>query len=130
MSTSRKGVNLLRAVIEHEVTTVLECGGSFTGEVVICFLEHLQAEFGEKLIMLLDQSKFFASDEQLGLVYIPTSSPDLNATEEYLKRLKQVLRNHYLGTFDEIYFVVWSVLNTITHLESISTSVREYNSSK
>ena len=45
VSASREGVNLLGAITEYGETTVLECGGSFTGEVTIRFLEHLQAEF-------------------------------------------------------------------------------------
>ena len=42
-------------------TTVLECGGSFTGTVTIHFLEHLQTEFGEKLVVLLDQATYFTA---------------------------------------------------------------------
>jgi hypothetical protein len=41
VSASRTGMNLLGAVTEYGDTTVLECGGSFTGEVTIRFLEHL-----------------------------------------------------------------------------------------
>jgi hypothetical protein len=83
VSASREGVNLLGAVTEYGETTVLECGGSFTGEVTIRFLEHLQTEFGEKLVVLLDQATYFTADEPIELVYFPTGSPDLNPTEEY-----------------------------------------------
>jgi transposase len=114
-------VNLLGAVTEYGETTVLESGGSFTGEVTIRFLEHLQAEFGEKLVVLLDQATYFtaravkdfAADEPIELVYFPTGSPDLNPTEEYWKRLKQALGNRYFGTLDEIRSAVWSALDTI-----------------
>jgi len=58
---SRRGVNLLGAVTEYGETTVLESGRSFTGEVTIRFLEHLQAQFGEKLVMLLDQATYFTA---------------------------------------------------------------------
>ena len=61
VSASREGVNLLGAVTEYGKTTVLECGGSFTGQVTIHFLEYLQAEFGEKLVVLLDQAKSFTA---------------------------------------------------------------------
>ena len=53
-SASLEGMNLLGAVTEDGETSVLGCGGSFTGKVTIRFLEHLQAEFGEKLVVLLD----------------------------------------------------------------------------
>lgn len=121
MSASRRGVNLLGAVTEYGDTTVLECGGSFTGEVTIRFLEHLQAAFGEKLVVLLDQATYFtasavkdfAADEPIELVYFPTGSPDLNPTEEYWRRLKQALGNRYFATPDEIRSAVWSALETI-----------------
>ena len=107
---SRKGVNLLRAVTEYGETTVLECDRSFTSEVAIRFLEHLQAEFEEKLAVLLDQAMSFtveamkdvAADEPIELVYFPIGSPDLNPTEEYWRRLKQVLGNRYFDSLNEI----------------------------
>ena len=91
VSASREGVNLLGAVTEYGETTVLECSGSFTGEVTIHFLQHLQAEFGEKLVVLLDQATYFTAgavkdfvaEELIELVYFPTGSPELNPTEEY-----------------------------------------------
>ena len=121
VSASREGVNLLGAITEYGETTVLECGGSFTGEVTIRFLEYLQAEFTEKLVVLLDQATYFTAaavknfvaDEPIELVYFPTGSPDLNPTEEYWKRLKQTLGNRYFGTLAEIRSAIWSALETI-----------------
>ena len=121
MSASRKGVNLLGAVTEYGNTTVLKCGGSFTSKVTIRFLEHLQAEFGEKLVVLLDQATYFTAsavkdfvvEEPIELVYFPTGSPDLNPTEEYWRRLKQALGNRYFGTLGKIHSAIWSALDTI-----------------
>jgi len=70
----------------------------------------LQAEFEEKLAVLLDQAMFFtveamkdvAADEPIELVYFPIGSPDLNPTEEYWRRLKQVLGNRYFDSLNEI----------------------------
>ena len=114
-------MNLLGAVTEYGETTVLECGGSFTEAVTIRFLEHLQAAFGEKLVVLLDQATYFtaravkdfAADESIELVYFPTGSPDLNPTEEYWHQLKDALGNRYFATPDEIRAAVWSALETI-----------------
>ena len=122
VSASREGVNLLGAVTEYGETTVLECGGSFTGEVTIRFLEHLQTEFGEKLVVLLDQATYFtagavkdfAADEPIELVYFPTGSPDLNPTEEYWRRLKLALANRYFGSCAEIRSAVWTALESIS----------------
>ena len=49
--------------------------------MTIRFLNHLQAQFGEKLVVLLDQATFFtavavkdfAADEPIELVYFPTA---------------------------------------------------------
>jgi len=122
VSASREGVNLLGAVTENGEATVLECGGSFTGAVTIRFLEHLQAQFGEKLVVLLDQATYFTAtavkdfvaDEPIELVYFPTGSPDLNPTEEYWRQLKKALGNRYFGTLDEIRSAIWSALDTIS----------------
>ena len=122
VSASREGVNLLGAVTEHGETTVLECGGSFTGGVTIRFLQHLQAEFDEKLVVLLDQAthftakavKNFAADESIELVYFPTGSPDLNPTEEYWRQLKLALGNRYFATCEEIRTALWPALETMS----------------
>ena len=122
VSASREGVNLLGAITEYGETTVLECGGSFTGEVTIRFLEHLQAEFGEKLVVLLDQATYFTAaavkdfvaDESVELVYFPTGSPDLNPTEEYWRLLKLALGNRYFGSCAEIRSAVWTALESIS----------------
>jgi len=66
-----------------------------TDEVTIRFLERLQAEFEEKLVVLLNQATYFtaktvkdlAADEPIELVYFPTGSLNLNPTEEYYRRL-------------------------------------------
>ncbi|WP_152420532.1 IS630 family transposase [Halococcus thailandensis] len=121
VSASREGVNLLGAVTEYGETTVLECGGSFTGEVTIRFLEHLQEEFGKKLVVLLDQATYFTAgavkdfvaDEPIELVYFPTGSPDLNPTEEYWRRLKLALANRYFGSCAVIRSAVWTALESI-----------------
>ncbi|WP_434531599.1 transposase (plasmid) [Haloarcula sp. NS06] len=54
-------------------------------------LNHLWVEFGDKLVVLLDQATYFTSeavkdftaDESIELVYILIGSPELNLTEEY-----------------------------------------------
>ena len=110
VSASREGVNLLGAVTEYGETTVLECGGSFTGKGDDPLSGASQAEFGEKLVVLPDQATYFtaaavkdfAADESIGLVYFSTGSPDLNPTEEYWRRLKFALATRYFGGCAEI----------------------------
>ncbi|OIB56114.1 transposase [Natrialba sp. SSL1] len=122
LSVSREGVNLLGAVTEHGETEVLECGGSFTGDITVRFLAHLQETFGEKLVMLLDKATYFTAGavkdfvdgEPIELVYFPTGSPDLNPTEEYWRRLKLTLDNQYFATIAELRTAMWSALKTIS----------------
>ena len=134
MSASREGINLLGAVTEKGETTVLGCGGSFTGEVTIRFLEHLQAQFGEKLVVLLDKATYFTAaavknfvaDEPIELVYFPTGSPDLNPTEEYWRRLKQGLETATLERLMKFDQQSGQCSTQSRHPECINTSVREY----
>ena len=105
VSASREEVNPLCAVTETGETSVLECGGPFTGEVAIRFLEHLQAQFGEKLVVLLNKATYFTAtavknfvaDEPIELVYFPTGLPDLNPTGGYHRRLEQAPETATLG---------------------------------
>jgi hypothetical protein len=48
------------------------------------------------------------------MVYFPTGSLDLNPTEEYWRRLKQALGNHYFDILDKIRSAIWSALDTIS----------------
>ncbi len=78
VSAPRKDVNLLGAVTKYGDTTVFECGDMFSGEMAIRFLEHLQAEFGEDLVVLLDKVTYLTTsavknfaEESIELVYFP-----------------------------------------------------------
>ena len=90
--------------------------------MTIRFLAHLQAEFGAKLVVLLDQATYFTAravknfvaDEPIDLVYFPTGSPDLNPTEEYWRQLKLALGNRYFGSCAEIRSAVWTALESIS----------------
>lgn len=131
-------MNLLGAVTEYGEITILECGGSFTGEVTIRFLQHLQDEFGEKLVVILDQATYFtaevvknfASDESIELVYLPAGSPDLNPTEEYWRRFKQTLGNCSSLLVMSYEQQSGQHLKRSVHRESINISVREYSTAE
>jgi transposase len=58
--------------------------------------------------------KDFAADEPIELVYLPTGSPDLNATEEMWWQLKLALRNRYFATCKELRTTIWPTLETIS----------------
>lgn len=121
MSASRDGINLLGALTEDGETLFLECNGSFTKEVTVRFLQTLQEEFGENLIVVLDQAtyfiankvKTFVEDTAIDLVYFPTGSPDLNPTEECWRQLREILGNQYFGSLNELRAAIWPALESI-----------------
>lgn len=121
VSASREGLNFLGALTEHGETLFLECTGSFTKEVTVQFLQVLQAEFGEKLVVLLDKGTYFTAkkvkqfveETEIELVYFPTGMAKLNPTEECWRQLRSALGNRYFGTVDELRLAIRSAMETI-----------------
>lgn len=121
VSASRKGLNFLGALSDDGQTQVLECNGSFTGEVTVQFLQALQAEFGEKLVVFLDQASYFTAKKvkrfventKAELVYFPPGMSKLNPTEECWRQLRMALGNRYFGTPDELRSGIRSALEKI-----------------
>lgn len=121
VSASREGVNLLGALTDEGETLFLECGGSFTSDVTIHLLQVLQSEFGENLLVLLDQATYFAAnavkefveDTAIDILYFPTGSPDLNPTEECWRQFRHALGNRYFADLDELRSAIWPALETI-----------------
>lgn len=121
VSAARDGINFLGALTEAGETLFLECNGSFTKEVTVQFLQVLQAEIGEKLVVLLDRGSYFTAkkvkrfveDTQIELVYFPTGMAKLNPTEECWRQLRSALGNRYFGTLDELRNGIRSAMETI-----------------
>lgn len=121
VSASRDGLNFLGALTEDGETLFVECTGSFTKEVTIQFLQVLQAEIGEKLVVLLDKGTYFTAEKvkqfvegtQIELVYFPTGMAKLNPTEECWRQLRSALGNRYFGTLDKLRNGIRSAMETI-----------------
>lgn len=121
VTASREGINRLGALTEHGETLFLESNGSFTKEITVRFLQTLQEEFGENLIVVLDQApyfiantvKTFVEDKAIDLVYFPAGSPDLNPTEECWRQLRKILGNLYFGSLNELRAALWPALESI-----------------
>lgn len=102
-------------------TLFLECNGSFTKEVTVGFLQVLQAEIAEILVVLLDKGSYFwakkvkrfVEETQIELVYFPTGMAKLNPTEECWRQLRSALGNRYFGTPNELRNVKRSAMETI-----------------
>lgn len=97
-----KTAKLLGAVAETGETRYFRCSSNFKSEVTIHLLQALQREFGEKLVVVLDNAPYFASnavkefadDTELELCYLPRYSPHLNPVEECWRQFNAALKNH------------------------------------
>lgn len=67
VSAARDGINFLGARSDEGNTSFLECNRSFTTEVRVRFLQILQAEFGEKLVVVIDKTSYFTAKKVSGL---------------------------------------------------------------
>jgi transposase len=122
-----EGVKLLGAVTEDGETFFTEVADSFTSDVTVRFLRALQAEFGEHLHVVLDNARYFASnqvedfveDTAIQLTFLPTGSPDMNPVEECWRQFKRALGNHYFGDLTELRSAVWDAIETINAPEII-----------
>lgn len=121
-SDSRKGVNLLGAVSDRGETRFYRCAGSFTGAVTVRFLAALRWEFGEHLLVILDNASYFTAgavkefvaETAMELLYLPVGSPDLNPAEECWRQFHQALGNRYFGDKHELLTAIWPTLNNLS----------------
>jgi transposase len=82
----------------------------FNSAVALHFLRALQWEFGEKLVILLDNAPYFIAKELkkqaavagLLLEYFPTHSPELNPLEPCWEQLRAGRANRLFLTVTEI----------------------------
>ncbi|MGM0606387.1 MAG: IS630 family transposase, partial [Halobacteriota archaeon] len=85
-----EATNLLGALSETGHSKFFQSTSNFTSEVTIHFLRALQEEFGQNLILVLDNAPYFsskkvrkfASSVGIGLCFLPRYSPQMNPVEE------------------------------------------------
>jgi len=113
---------LLGAVTETGESRYFRCSSNFTSEVTIHLLQALQREFGEKLVVVLDNAPYFASkavtefveNSPIELCYLPRYSPHLNPVEECWRQLTSVLKNRLFEDLDDLHQAISNALDTIT----------------
>ncbi|MWV40675.1 IS630 family transposase [Natrialba sp. INN-245] len=101
----RKRVNLLGAVTDDGDRFVCLTPDRFTAEVSKYFLRALQYEFGEKLVVILDNAPYFmkqAAADGLLLEYLPAHSPELNPLEPCWEQLRQGRANRLFLTVRDV----------------------------
>ena len=90
-----KRVQFLGATTDTGETFFLPCEVNFNSDTTIRLLDALQAEFGKKLCVVLDNASYFTAnavkefvaETLIELCYLPRGSPELNPTEECWRRL-------------------------------------------
>jgi transposase len=110
VSEQWEATKLLGALSEDGETRSCRCESNFTSEVTIHFLRSLQEEFGEDLIVVLDNAPYFTSKKVrkfaegggIDLCYLPRYSPQMNPVEECWRQLNQQLKNRWFDDIDHL----------------------------
>ncbi len=110
VSGGRTSINLLGAVTEDGDRFISFVDGSFTGKVAAHFLRPLQQEFGEKLVIVLDNAPYFiakylkkqAAKAGLLLEYLPPYAPEMNPLEQCWRQLNKGRANRLYRTLPEL----------------------------
>lgn len=115
-------VKLLGAVAETGESRYFRCSSNFTSEVTIHLLQALQREFGEKLVVVLDNAPYFASkavdefaaNSNIELCYLPRYSPHLNPVEECWRQFNLALKNRLFEDLNALRRAIPAALDSIT----------------
>lgn len=110
VSGVRQSVNLLGAVADTGQRVIQLVAGRLTAETTIDFLDRLQAEFGTKLVVVLDNAGYFvansvkahAATADIRLEYLPPYAPDLNPVEQCWRQLNQARANRVFRSLSEL----------------------------
>lgn len=110
VSEQWEATKLLGVLSEDGETRFYRCETNFNTQVTIHFLRPLQEEFGEDMIVVLDNAPYFASMKVknfaqgagIDLWYIPRYSPQLNPVEECWRQLNQQLTNQLFEDIDHL----------------------------
>lgn len=113
---------LLGAVAETGETRYFRCSSNFNSDVTIHLLQALQREFGEKLVVVLDNAPYFASkavnefadNTGIELCYLPRYSPHLNPVEECWRQFTLALKNRLFEDLDALKQAIPDALESIS----------------
>ncbi len=104
VSGGRASINLLGAVTDDGDRFISFVDGSFTGKVAAHFLRALQEEFGEKLVIVLDNEYLKKQAVKAGLLleYLPPYAPEMNPLEQCWRQLNKGRANKLYRTLPEL----------------------------
>ncbi|WP_114579007.1 transposase [Saliphagus sp. LR7] len=129
VSGGQASINLLGAVTDDGEPFISFVDGSFTGKVAAHFLRALQKEFGERLVIVLDNAPYFiakclkkqAANAGLLLEYLPPYAPEMNPLEQCWRQLNKKSANKLYRTLPELKAYLTSQLPTLS-----SPTIYEY----
>jgi transposase len=121
VSGGRTSINLLGAVTDDGDRFITFVEGGFTGKVAAHFLRALQQEFGEKLVIVLDNAPYFianhlkkqAANDGLLLEYLPPYAPEMNPVEQCWRQLNDGRANRLYHTLSELKAYLTTKLPTL-----------------
>lgn len=122
VSGVRQSVNLLGAVTDTGERFITLVAGRLTAETTTLFLRALQAEFGTKLAVVLDNAGYFtakavqrrAAADGIHLEYLPPYAPELNPVEQCWRQLNQARANRVFRSLDELKAFLTATLPTLS----------------
>lgn len=139
MSSSRKSVTVLKAVTHEGETFHVWTDEYLSADHGIRLLQALLAEFGEKLVVFLDQAPYFyakdlwefvsgnrstgcvadtsimsAQSDILQVWYFPSHLPELNPVEGCWKQLNNWFKFRLIEDLDELKSTLGTALNEIS----------------
>lgn len=114
-------MNMLGAVTDDGERFIALTPDRFTAEISKHFLRALQQEFGEKLVIVLDNAPYFiaktlrkqAVSDGLLLEFLPAHSPEMNPLENCWRQLKEGRANRLFRTIDDVKDYLSTTLPTL-----------------
>lgn len=114
-------MNMLGAVTDDGDRFVALTPDRFNAEVAKHFLRAVRQEFGEKLVIVLDNASYFiaktlkkqAAADGLLLEFLPPRSPELNPLENCWRQLREARANRLFRTLDDVKTYLSTTLPTL-----------------
>ena len=110
VSGVRERMNMLGAITDDGDRFIALTPNRFNAEVAKHFLRAVQHEFGQKLVIVLDNARYFiartlkkqAAADGLLLAFLPPRSPEMNPLENCWLQLKAARANRLFRTLDDV----------------------------
>jgi transposase len=122
-------MNMLGAVTDDGDRFIALTPTRFNAKVAKYFLRAVQYEFGKKLVIVLDNARYFiaktlkkqAAADGLLLEFLPAHSPEMNPLENCWRQLREGRANRLFRTLEDVKMYLETALPAL-----ISPQIYEY----